>query len=492
MFERGHLRAESALPGAADATERESALGQPLVRVVGAQPQTVLGPAGEHAVGLGDAASDQVVNHHPDVGLGPVEPEVGPAAAGQQGGVESGEQALGRRFFVAGGAVDLTGQEQPGDPARLQAAVEGARVDVVVLDRIARLQHDRPLEPRDLPQHRRLDRAGQGGRDAVGVDRRVVQPLRLKEDLVPLAPGETHHLVLDRWAVARAAALDLPGVDRRPMQVGADQVVDPWVRIGDMAVDLRCRDRLGQHREGLRRLVSRLPLEPGMIDGPAVEARRRARLQAAEREAEGFEGFRQTDRRRLADPARRPGLLADVDHPAQEGPGRHHDGAGRERLARRAADPRAPALGVGHDVLDRRRPHLQVRLLAQQVLHRRAEETAVRLGARPPHRGSLAPVEHAELDAGAIDGAAHDSVQGIDLADQMSLAQAADRRVARHDADGVDPMGRQQRPGAQARRGGRRLAARVSSPHHDYVEVAHGRRHRSCRNQSQKPGPCFT
>ena len=49
--------------------QRHARGGQPLVGVVGAQGQAELGPAGEHPIGLGDAAGDQVVDHHADVGL---------------------------------------------------------------------------------------------------------------------------------------------------------------------------------------------------------------------------------------------------------------------------------------------------------------------------------------------------------------------------------------------------------------------------------------
>ena len=68
--------------------------------------------------------------------------------------------------------------------------------------------------------------------------------------------------------------------------------------------------------------------------------------------------------------------------------------------------------------------NLEIRLLGQQRLHGLAIELAIGLGARPAHRRTLGQIEHAELDAGAVDGAAHDAVQGIDLAHQMALAQA--------------------------------------------------------------------
>ena len=49
----------------------------------------------------------------------------------------------------------------------------------------------------------------QRGRNAVRVDGGVVEAFRLKEDLMAVALAEAHDLVLDRRAIARAAALDL-------------------------------------------------------------------------------------------------------------------------------------------------------------------------------------------------------------------------------------------------------------------------------------------
>ena len=58
------------LPRGTDAAELQPRRRQALVGVVGAQAQPVLGARGEHAVGLGDAARHQVVDHHADVALG--------------------------------------------------------------------------------------------------------------------------------------------------------------------------------------------------------------------------------------------------------------------------------------------------------------------------------------------------------------------------------------------------------------------------------------
>jgi hypothetical protein len=51
-----------------------------------------------------------------------------------QRGVDAGKQALGRRLFIPGGAVDLAGKEQAADLPRLEAAFERARIEIVVLD----------------------------------------------------------------------------------------------------------------------------------------------------------------------------------------------------------------------------------------------------------------------------------------------------------------------------------------------------------------------
>ncbi len=107
--------------------------------------------------------------------------------------------------------------------------------------------------------------------------------------------------------------------------------------------------------------------------------------------------------------------------------------------------------------------------LGQQCRHRRAVELAVGLGARAAHRRPLAAVEQAELDAGAVDGAAHHAVERVDLAHQMALGQPADRRVARHLADRRTFVGQQRRPRAEPGRGGRGLAAGMAAADHNDV-----------------------
>ena len=114
---------------------------------------------------------------------------------------------------------------------------------------------------------------------------------------------------------------------------------------------------------------------------------------------------------------------------------------------------------------------LQTGLFGEQPLHRLAIELAIGLGARTAHRRTLGLVQHAELDAAAINRPRHDAVERIDLAHQMTLAQPADRRVAGHLADLGRIMGDEQRPRPHPGRRRRRLGAGMAAADHDHVKA---------------------
>src|SRR5690606_2384554 len=104
-----------------------------------------------------------------------------------------------------------------------------------------------------------------------------------------------------------------------------------------------------------------------------------------------------------------------------------------------------------------------------------AVQAAVGLAAGGTHRRALAGIEGAPLDAGGVGGAGHGAAQGIDLAHQVALADAADGRVAAHLPHGLDAVGQQQ--GARAHPGRRQggLGAGVAAADHDDVVAAgHG------------------
>ena len=111
----------------------------------------------------------------------------------------------------------------------------------------------------------------------------------------------------------------------------------------------------------------------------------------------------------------------------------------------------------------------EIRRGADRCLHGLAIKLAVGLGAGALHRGAFAPVQHAELDAGGVSHPAHQAVEGVDLAHQMALAEAANGRIAGHFADRGEAVGDQRRARAHAGRSGRSLAAGMAAADHDHV-----------------------
>ena len=70
--------------------------------------------------------------------------------------------------------------------------------------------------------------------------------------------------------------------------------------------------------------------------------------------------------------------------------------------------------------------HGQIRRQPQRLLHGRRVELSIGLGARTAHCWPLAAIEEPELNSGGIRHAAHQAVEGVDLAHQVALAEPAD------------------------------------------------------------------
>jgi hypothetical protein len=92
------------------------------------------------------------------------------------------------------------------------------------------------------------------------------------------------------------------------------------------------------------------------------------------------------------------------------------------------------------------------------------------LRSRRPDRRTTTPIEQFELDTGGIDGPAHETAERVDLANQMPLRGAADRRVARHVANGLPRQRAESDVRAETGGGIRRLASSVPGTDNDHVE----------------------
>ena len=73
LIERGELAAILLAPLRAHAADGDALLGQALVGVVRAQGEAIFRARGEHPIRLGDAAGDEVVDHHPEIAFGAIE-----------------------------------------------------------------------------------------------------------------------------------------------------------------------------------------------------------------------------------------------------------------------------------------------------------------------------------------------------------------------------------------------------------------------------------
>ena len=410
--------------------------------------QPVFGARGEHAVRLGDAARHQVVDHDADIAFGAVEDDRR-ARRRRARGVEAGDQALRGRLLVAGGAVDLAGQEEPGhalaSPASARAradrrsrirsrsrAASSARVPAREWSRAARAarppaarsrcRSDRPCRRRALPARGRSG-GRRARRSARSCPRSTGNSAARGSAIWPEYIGERCRLArMIAWVAARGAgdaALRSAGCRSRSVSI---------------------ENGSGGSSPGCISSAAQSMVRPSSRGGVPVLSRPERKAAALQRRATSPSGGR------LADAAR-PAilLLADMDQAAQERAGGQHHGAGaRARGHPPGARPRPRR---PRSTRSSTSPSITVRFggLADRALHRRGVELAVGLRARPAHRRALAAVEHAKLDAAAVGDAAHQPVERVDLAHQMALAEPADRRIAGHRADGREAVRDQRR-----------------------------------------------
>ena len=188
-------------------------------------------------------------------------------------------------------------------------------------------------------------------------------------------------------------------------------------------------------------------------------------------------------RRLIAGPAAARLRLAGVHDRLEEGAGREDDGYTGDPIERVAAgpdadDPATRSFAVEDDRLDHLLAEGKVLGLFDPMLERELVELLVRLGPRRMHRGALRLVQHPKLEASDVDDAPHLAAESIDLADDLTLGDAADRGIAAHGPDGVGAHGEES--GAQAhprsREGG--LRPRVAGADDDHVVVEDERSHR--------------
>ena len=279
--------------------------------------------------------------------------------------------------------------------------------------------------------------------------------------------GKTHHLVLDRRAIAGSNPLNAAAIHGRFVQIGPDDLVGLRRGVGDPAGNLfhvehfrppavegeqgtaaQFRaggsriglfiDAAGQVAEGRWRAVAGLDFALGEVDAAAVDAAGGAGFEAFHLKTELLEAVRQGGNG-VAHASTRLVLQADMEQAAHEGARGNDHGLGLVDHAQAGAD--AGHLVVRHQNLGGvALVQVEVGLVFNQPLHAELVSLLVALRTRRLHRRPFAGVEHAKLDAGGVGVQAHDPTQSVDLAHDVALGQAADRRIAGHLGDGVEVL----------------------------------------------------
>ena len=182
--------------GLPDTAQRNAPARQALIGIVGAQSQPVFGTRCEHPIRLADAARHQIIDHDPEIAFRPIEQDWR-RAGGTSRGVEAGDKALRGGLLIAGGAIDLPGEKQPAQALGLQRRMKLTRIHMIIFDGVAGPNDAGALETGNGGDQGRLHVLGQRGRDSVGINGGVVEPLRLEKNLMTVALAEAHDLVFD-------------------------------------------------------------------------------------------------------------------------------------------------------------------------------------------------------------------------------------------------------------------------------------------------------
>ena len=182
------------------------------------------------------------------------------------------------------------------------------------------------------------------------------------------------------------------------------------------------------------------------------------------------EAERQPNGRRVTVASGRPRGRTAMDETIQECSRCKHDGASRQAAAvgkQHACDASAIDVQVVNLCLD----DLKLFVGDKLVLHGFAIEAPIGLRARAAYGRPFCSIQKPKLNAGSICDAPHESVERINLADQMSFAESADGRIARHDADGRAFLRNERCACSHARSGCRRFAASMAATDDDHVEI---------------------
>ena len=298
---------------------------EPDVGIVLPEQDAVFRPRGEHPVGFIDPFRNEVVDQDTDVRLVPAQ-DKGLLSAQLPVGVDTRHNPLRRGFLITRGSIDLARQEEVFDAARLQRRTQQGGIEIVVFDGVGRAEDLDVLQPLDGMEGLQLHVQRQRGGESLQVVFVGPPAFRLQEKLMGVVVRKHPELVFDARTITRAAPVNHAGEQRRLVKAGPQDFVDAFVGVQDETIHLRLPlpldgRRFRQKREAGRIRIAGLDGKLRCVDGRNVDARRGPRLHPVGDKSAFDELFRQSVRRRLADPPSLHLVTADEEFARKEGSG---------------------------------------------------------------------------------------------------------------------------------------------------------------------------
>ena len=137
-------------------------------------------------------------------------------------------------FFITGCTVNLARKEQTLDEFAFQSRFQVARIEEIILNRVARTDNFGIFHSLHGADNLHLHIERQAGGDTIRINFVRRESFRFEEDLMLITIGKAHHFVFDRRAVARTDTFDHACIHRTTIEVIADHVMGFLIGMRDV------------------------------------------------------------------------------------------------------------------------------------------------------------------------------------------------------------------------------------------------------------------
>ena len=221
------------------------------------------------------------------------------------------------------------------------------------------------------------------------------------------------------------------------------------------------------HRPGL---IAPLHFERVKIHRASVDSGRRAGFQASDAQRSLAQARGQGLGRRIASPTARTASQAHVHLPAEKSARGQHHTRGPKAQAR-LSQHTAHRVVIDNQIVHALLKQAQMRFSVKATADRAAVQHPVGLGSGGSNGGPLTQVQHPKLNTRAVRSLGHGATKCVNLAHQMTFANAPNGRITGHLTQRIHRVSEQQSGTAHTRSGQRRFDAGVTATDHNQVKL---------------------